>query len=814
MMTSIPLLLSLATAPLFPCLPGKGAVQEPAAPAAARPEEPAPIADAEQPHGVLRFAITDHLGNPIPGRLTFIREAGVIPDLFPNTKVRPHDLAVRRNVVYSLSGQGAITVPVGTYSVYATRGIEWSLHAEQTEIVEGTEATFTGKLTRSVSTPGWISGDFHLHTLTYSGHGDSDLEERIISLIGEGVEFAVATDHNHNTDYTPTVEALGVSDQVKTITGNEVSVPIGHLNAFPLEPDRPVPDPQARDARALFKFIREETNRYGIVPVIQLNHPRWGGIDYFTQTELDPITGECNSRIYSSDFDTIEIFNSNPGWGYFDADLPADFTVGAGIHSVLQDWFNLLNRGFRYVAVGNSDSHCVHHNFAGYPRNFVQVPIDHPAKVQPAMVAESLRAGRCYTTLGPVLDFRVNGQPMGSIVETTNKRVMVDVRLQSPTWILINRVKIVVNGDVVETVEVEPDVRADGRFRWPSIKKVVSLTHDSWIVVLVEGDESLDPIVNGADRPILPMAVSNPIRVAIDGDGRWTSTLDWARSESESRVNLSRLLPNEAAFMVLASAEMGRPMATQLVLAGLTTNDRRVRLASLRAAEILTFPVFSPTMKVIWNEAADPFLALSAMRALAVCDPDGASQRLIELLDRFGKSAIQRYPAELSRLLPVEAVRAWKVIGYFANPAQGTLFEKDGGPPVADDDRVEYEGKNGPVRWIDPVISESGYVDLAAIDPERRANSICYARTWLHTDEAKEVLYALGTDDGGRLWVGSEEIYRDPTRHGASPLQQVGRMKLAAGWNRVVIGVENGGGATGLYFSVLDSGIRAAAERP
>lgn len=811
-MISTSLLLCFGAAPLTAVLTLECALQDEAASTPAV-EEPAPLADAEQPHGVLRYAITDHLGHPIPGRLTFVAEAGVIPDLFPNTRVRPHDLAVRRNVVYTLSGHGAITVPVGTYSVYATRGIEYELHAEQVEIHDGEEAIFTAALTSPVSTPGWISGDFHLHTLTYSGHGDSNLEERIISLIGEGVEFAVATDHNHNTDYGPTVEALAAGNEIKTITGNEVSVPIGHLNAFPLEPDRPVPDPDARDARELFRFIRGEPNRYGITPVIQLNHPRWGDIDILTKTGLDPITGGSVSPIYSPDFDTIEVFNANEGWGYYDADVAQDFSIGSGVHSALQDWFNLLNRGHRYVAVGNSDSHTVHHGFAGYPRNFVEVPIDQPSRVQPAMVAEALREGRCYTTFGPVLDFRVNGQPLGSLVSSDSGRVLVEVRLQTPTWILVNRVKIVVNGDVVATVELEPSVRADGRFYWPRIKQVVPLLHDSWIVVLVEGDESLDPIVCGGPRPVLPLAVTNPIRVDVDGDGKWTSTLDWARRECDDRINLDRLMPGDAAFLLLAAAGTNGRTAPQLVLAGLASKERRVQLAAMRAAEILAFPAFAPSLEALWRRATDPFTALTALRALAVCDTDGAPQRLALLLDRFDRKQVQRYSSELARLLPVEMVREWQVIGYFPNPSSTTLFEGDGGPPVGDDDGAEPEGKDGPVRWIDATVSESGFVDLSAIDPERRDASISYARTYLLVDEAKEVLYTLGSDDGCRLWVGSEEVYRDQTRHGARPLQQVGKLRLAAGWNRVVIGVENGGGPTGLYFGVLDASVRASAER-
>ena len=808
-----PLLLAFA-APLLPCDLQQDEAQR--VPPFEPPPiaEPAELADPATPHGVLRYELREHGGRLMPGRLTFVRRAGEILDLFPNTRVRPHDLAVRRNVVYTLSGQGSITVPVGDYTVYATRGIEWSLAAERILIEEGQEAELKCELQHEVSTPGWVSGDFHLHTLTYSGHGDADLNERLISLIGEGVEFAVATDHNHHTDYEPTILELGAEDRITTVTGNEISVPIGHLNAFPLEPDRPVLDPGARDARELFKLIRGEPNRYGVVPVIQLNHPRWKGIDFFTQAKLDPITGLAGSETWSDDFDTIEIFNSNPGWGYYDADLPGDREVGGNIHCVLQDWYNLLNRGHRYFAVGNSDSHAVHHNFAGYPRNYIQSMTDLPGKIDPAEIAAELRLGHVYTTLGPVVDFRVNGQPSGSLVNADDGRVQVNVRIQTPVWIYVNRVKIVLNGDVIETRELDPMVRPDGRLRWPTVRAVVEVTHDSWIHVIVEGDESLDPIVCGADRPILPLAVTNPVWVEHEIDGRWTSPWDWAKSSAPNHVSIGRLRPHEAALVVLALVDHDRPDRLRTIQTALGSSRRPVQLAALRAAEALALPIFTPPLLSILTRAEDPFLALTAARALSTCDPADASSRLVTLFERFGGDALQRYPVELERLMSAEAVREWKVIGPFPNPTPETLFEASLGPESDADPSRAHEGKNGPVEWQDPTVTAAGYVDLGAIDLEHRDGSIHFAQTWLHVDEAREVPYTIGSDDGCRLWVGGREVFRDPTRHTASPLQHVGKLELAAGWNRVLVGVENGGGLTGLYFLLLDREDRAAAERP
>ena len=170
---------------------------------------------------------------------------GSTPNLFPNAEAAPDDLAVRKNVIYSLSGAGAVTVPVGAYTVHASRGLEWSIASEELSFAPGELVTWRPVLRHEVDTTGWVSGDFHLHTLTYSGHGDSNLPERIISIVGEGVEFAVTTDHNHHTDYGPTVDQLDAGAHLTHVTGNEVSVPVGHFNAFPLEPDRAPPPSSA-----------------------------------------------------------------------------------------------------------------------------------------------------------------------------------------------------------------------------------------------------------------------------------------------------------------------------------------------------------------------------------------------------------------------------------------------------------------------------------------------------------------------------------------------------------------------------------------
>src|SRR6185295_9630281 len=70
-------------------------------------------------------------------------------------------------------------------------------------------------------------------------------EDRVASLVCEGVEVAVATDHNHWTDLAPSARTLGVSDRLGTIPGVEISSlsgRFGHFNAYPLPAPKGAPE--------------------------------------------------------------------------------------------------------------------------------------------------------------------------------------------------------------------------------------------------------------------------------------------------------------------------------------------------------------------------------------------------------------------------------------------------------------------------------------------------------------------------------------------------------------------------------------------
>ncbi|OYW30916.1 MAG: hypothetical protein B7Z47_02710 [Chthoniobacter sp. 12-60-6] len=156
-------------------------------------------------------------GEPSPCRLTLTRVDGTLQPL----RAEPADaVAARTGVVYTRDGHAVIAVPPGDYELHAGRGFEWSVEKQAVSLKAGDAKEVWMSLKREVDTRGWIAADSHIHTLTFSGHGDAKIEERMLTIAGEGIELAISTDHNHHTDYAPFAASSGVAERFTPAIGN------------------------------------------------------------------------------------------------------------------------------------------------------------------------------------------------------------------------------------------------------------------------------------------------------------------------------------------------------------------------------------------------------------------------------------------------------------------------------------------------------------------------------------------------------------------------------------------------------------------
>jgi len=132
-------------------------------------------------------------------------------------------------------GQGEVRLEPGVYQVLASRGPEYSIRRQFVTIRPGTVTDFVAALARVVDTTGWISADFHVHGPN-SVDAPATYNARVRSMVAEGVELVTATDHDHITDYNPTINHLGLRPWIKGQVGIEVSpLDYGHFIGFPLK---------------------------------------------------------------------------------------------------------------------------------------------------------------------------------------------------------------------------------------------------------------------------------------------------------------------------------------------------------------------------------------------------------------------------------------------------------------------------------------------------------------------------------------------------------------------------------------------------
>jgi len=338
----------------------------------------------------------------------------------------------------------------------------------------------------------------------------------------------------------------------------------------------------------------------GIEPIVFVGHPRDGILGYFDQFGFNPYQGEVgepvvdtmlggflanpNELLVDDNFYTgveaLEILNGKrmeiirtPTQAEMDA-YAADgdtsiiydwasrtleeqaaiedgtMTLGYGHEGTLDDWFSMLNLGYRYTLLGNSDTHGKTGTESGCPRNYVVSDTDEPGMISEAAIAQAVREGRVVASYGPFIRFYVDNELNGPGSEIVRSgEIPLTIEIESVSWIDVDRVELYENGTLIEEWSIEvPNVNILNFAETVSVSPEV----DSHYVVVALGPGDLGPVFTTVEIPpvqledivgdalagvpavsallgdpipiprafpVLPYAVTNPIFVDLDGDG-------------------------------------------------------------------------------------------------------------------------------------------------------------------------------------------------------------------------------------------------------------------------------------------------------
>jgi hypothetical protein len=507
----------------------------------------------------LVFTISDgDTGLPVPARVIFRPPPGagfadsimtgkpdpMSPGSFTGAVVGPGVLGSPEGVML-VSGQGVVPVPPGTYSLFITRGPEYEATQTSVTVGDGDVVPVATALDHVVDTRGWLSADMHVHV---GRSFDSKLpaERRVISMVSNGVEIIVPTDHNVSTDLGPVALSLGYGDDlVGTVIGNEFNFWEGHGGAYPVPYDPTKPGGGAPPYQGLVNLqcvppivginCLTASDAFPMMhaqipgtTVVTINHPFWSGADlgYFTNIQWGAGTSNPLPSSLSTVgmFDALEVLN-----GYQTNDVVEN--------NLVADWFFLLGNGYRVTALGSSDTHKINWVRSGWPRTWLRLPNDKPGETTGAGFATAIRKGRAIASTGPFVTLTVDGGQIGDqIIPVHTGQLVIGVTADAPSWIALDEVKVFVNGKLHKTFPVT----GTGHPRF-SASYIDPVDGDAWVVAFASSKQILPPDVVGEyshenGYEMTPWAITNPVFVDGNADGKWQPSPSTGSFPSRTRV--------------------------------------------------------------------------------------------------------------------------------------------------------------------------------------------------------------------------------------------------------------------------------------
>lgn len=153
-------------------------------------------------------------------------------------------------------------------------------------------------------------------------------------------------------------------------------------------------------------------------------------------------------------------------------------------------------------------------------------------------------------------------------------------------------------------------------------------------------------------------------------------------------------------------------------------------------------------------------------------------------------------------------LRQWLVLGAFPDPDYSGLTT-----PLIEEPTIEPSRGNqvDTLQWRS-LAAEKNFVNLAGfLTPD--TNAVAYAHVYLHAPATTACSLVFGANDGIRIWVNGEQVFHQRVRRTAvNPDQNSIGITLRAGWNRLLVKVDQESGSWGFFMRLLAKGGKPLSD--
>jgi putative membrane-bound dehydrogenase-like protein len=393
---------------------------------------------------------------PAGGPLTPYSLTGEWPKTGKGNRVGKAPIRYFGRYFYS-TGDARVAVPAGAFRVEVWKGLEYRPTVVAGRLAAGQQRKVDVTIEHAVDMAalGYDSGDSHVH-IARTGEAD----DRVIFDLMEAEDIRYASLLAYNEPAGPYSGTMAAQDSPQRLGLGRPSIrqrgkyailsgqeyrgnTFGHLNLF-------LRDNLVRDGQS---GNTDDGPPYGL---IGRDTHEGGGFAFYAH-------GGYSQSIYADfvqrDVDGVELLQ---------------FGVYRGI--ALDDWYRILNIGYRFPCIGASDypacrklGDCITYSYQDRAK-----PGDFPGWWR------STAEGRSFVTTGPLLLLDVDGAPPGAIVTRSGAgphRVTARIRVQSLVT-PITDLQLIVDGRVIAEKISAAEQRPG---TWIELSRPIELARSSWI---------------------------------------------------------------------------------------------------------------------------------------------------------------------------------------------------------------------------------------------------------------------------------------------------------------------------------------------
>jgi hypothetical protein len=331
-----------------------------------------------------------------------------------------------RNFAY-VDGEFAADLPVGDLFIEMTKGYEYAPIRERVTVKPG-QKRLDLRIDRLADwrSRGWVTADTHVHFVSPQ---TAWLEARaegvnVVNLLASqwGRLFTNVGDYTGRVGVVEndTIVYVGTENRDHMLGHMSMLGTKGGMPVYPMCSGGPteayIGDP---NFRTLAEWALENRRKGGVV--IRPHFPYCGYSEDPVPILLGLVDALEIQQITGKDFPT-------------------------------QEWYRYLNLGYRVAVCGGTDKMS-----AGYAIGWLRTyaKLDPDTEFTYDRWADAIRAGRTFSTTGPLIDLTVDGHPIGDDIAMRSTGGTVEARVRVESFAPLGSVELVMNGRVVakETAE-------------------------------------------------------------------------------------------------------------------------------------------------------------------------------------------------------------------------------------------------------------------------------------------------------------------------------------------------------------------------